>query len=378
MISQLLDLLLGLGFVFLLFSSLSSALVELLELHFRRRAVLLEHGLRELLGSVCKSADRSEQRTADLVAAFYDSPHISSLYRGEYPKCAGTAVKAGAAPVARPGVDQLKHLPSYIPSERFAGALAYLAQDSSIDEALRQRFMQLCLQILSVVGLPADAGAKQQMAAVCGYFNDSMHRVSGWYRRWTSLWLLLVGLVIATAFNVDTLDLIGTLSQNPELRRQLIERALSLDDSGLEDESAVPCVDGSGCLDGLRKRVADQLELAESMGLPIAWTQARWQLLWTPPQPAALSADCGLRCRSGKCLAAAWQGLHPGTLLYKLLGVILTAIAISLGAPFWFQLLNRIVELRSTLKPRQPEDASTSDSAAAATTSPLAAAASRR
>ena len=37
----------------------------------------------------------------------------------------------------------------------------------------------------------------------------------------------------------------------------------------------------------------------------------------------------------------------------KALGLLLTAFAISQGAPFWFDLLNKIIVIRSTVKPRE-------------------------
>jgi hypothetical protein len=36
-----------------------------------------------------------------------------------------------------------------------------------------------------------------------------------------------------------------------------------------------------------------------------------------------------------------------------LLGWLITAFAVSLGAPFWFDLLNKIMVIRSTVKPRE-------------------------
>jgi hypothetical protein len=43
-----------------------------------------------------------------------------------------------------------------------------------------------------------------------------------------------------------------------------------------------------------------------------------------------------------------------------ILGWILTALAISLGAPFWFDLLNKFIVIRSTVKPKEksPEEKS--------------------
>ena len=41
----------------------------------------------------------------------------------------------------------------------------------------------------------------------------------------------------------------------------------------------------------------------------------------------------------------------------KIVGILLTTIAVSLGAPFWFDMLNKLVNLRSTgVKPKKSED----------------------
>jgi hypothetical protein len=37
----------------------------------------------------------------------------------------------------------------------------------------------------------------------------------------------------------------------------------------------------------------------------------------------------------------------------KVLGIFLTSLAVSQGAPFWFDLLNRFITIRSTVKPRE-------------------------
>jgi hypothetical protein len=39
--------------------------------------------------------------------------------------------------------------------------------------------------------------------------------------------------------------------------------------------------------------------------------------------------------------------------LFRLLGWLFTALALSLGAPFWFDLLNKFMVVRSTIKPRE-------------------------
>ena len=66
-------------------------------------------------------------------------------------------------------------------------------------------------------------------------------------------------------------------------------------------------------------------------------------------------------------LPVGWDRADPRTIpnnfggwLIKIIGWLLTAIAISLGAPFWFDLLNKFMVVRSTVKPHEksPEEVS--------------------
>jgi hypothetical protein len=47
------------------------------------------------------------------------------------------------------------------------------------------------------------------------------------------------------------------------------------------------------------------------------------------------------------------QQFSKSSLLSVLAGWFLTAIAMTLGAPFWFDLLNQIMVIRSTIKPQE-------------------------
>ncbi|MGH9962120.1 MAG: hypothetical protein ACREBC_34160, partial [Pyrinomonadaceae bacterium] len=54
------------------------------------------------------------------------------------------------------------------------------------------------------------------------------------------------------------------------------------------------------------------------------------------------------------------EGGWADQIYWHWLGWVLTALAISLGAPFWFDLLNKFIVIRSAVKPHEksPEDES--------------------
>jgi hypothetical protein len=110
--------------------------------------------------------------------------------------------------------------------------------------------------------------------------------------------------------------------------------------------ASVPAADEAGGdpVAQLKRSVGD----LRGYGFPIGWS---WTDKWPTPGP-----QCGLRGLSeDQCTLATlgWSGFLP-----LLLGWAITAFAISLGAPFWFDLLNKFMVIRSTVKPfekSQPE-----------------------
>lgn len=295
MILQLIDVLIGLGIVYLIFSSIASALMELVEVVLHKKGRLLERGIRELLarsGAAARALDEQGQRA--VVQRFYESAPIFSLFRGAY----------------RP---QGRNLPSYIPAQRFAQAVE---SGANAGEAP-------LIELLDLVRgrLPEAARADfDRVRAECErYFDESMERVAGWYRRFAQAWLLVIGLALSLAANVDTLAIVKTLSLNDDLREQLVQQAASAPQTLAPPGNEPP-----------RAALDRQLALVATLGLPVGWTRDEGRALLAAPD---------------------WLGL-----LAKLLGCLLTALALSFGAPFWFDLLNQLMNLRTSIKPATAAD----------------------
>src|SRR6185295_2923024 len=69
----------------------------------------------------------------------------------------------------------------------------------------------------------AEQPAPQQ--ALEAWFNDSMDRVTGWYKRRTQLWTVSVAIVITLAANADTIGIARRLWTDPVLRNAMVEGA---------------------------------------------------------------------------------------------------------------------------------------------------------
>jgi hypothetical protein len=139
------------------------------------------------------------------------------------------------------------------------------------------------------------------------WFNQAMERVSGFYKRKVQIALLVYALVLATLLNVDTVALGRTLWTNGVLRQAVVAAAGQQGNQTPND-------------------VAGAIRKVTDLNLPLGWA----------------SAPAGDPSRRPTALAG-W--------LLKLLGLLLTVIALSLGSEFWFQLLNKLINLRSTGPP---------------------------
>ncbi len=306
--STILDVAIGIVFVFLLISLLASAMREALETWLKTRASHLEAGLREVL--------RDRDGTG-LVKHLYNHPLVYSLYGGDYVPNPG--LKSGGLLVTRG-----RNLPSYIPASSFAQALMDMAargpdtgwataQPVTL-EAIRANLGLIenpAVQRTLLIALDhADGDLQQLQINLEAWYNGAMDRVSGWYKRSSQVILLVVGLGMAVALNINSIHIGSMLFHDRTARELMVASARNATGTGLmkyQDASSQ-----IGDLDTL-----------------IGWHGGVWTEL----------------TQNGPSDVAGW---------------LLTAFAVSFGAPFWFDLLNRLIVVRSTVKPHQksPEESS--------------------
>jgi hypothetical protein len=366
-----LDLAIGLAFIFFLLSTLALTIQEFIAAILGLRARTLEQGLRSLL------EDPAAGWT--YVDKFYDHELIQSLYRTPPPptvkgaraeaeekakaklrsesRPAGSptepagamseekgpktneeaAKKEAAKEVAtargrnahtqargwlRRGLAFFKRTrgPSYISPRSFAlVVLDNLAPDKNgktifdvgnevIDElpaGLRQRLKPL------IVGVETDVETLRTNLEA--WFDDTMARVSGWYKRKTQIILLVIGAVLVLAVNANTVTIAERLWSDQTIRAAVVQQA----------DQATSQPEGDDARARL-ENAADDVASVAKLGVPMGW-----------------SGDA----------KPDWSG----TRWVKVLGGwLLTILAMSLGAPFWFDTLGRLSRLRSSGKPETP------------------------
>jgi hypothetical protein len=206
--------------------------------------------------------------------------------------------------------------PSYISAEQFTTAMVgLLTQGKAVVQGTQTALSDLEHQLstlpdsrmkMQLMALWNQAGGEYTrfLQGLGNWYNDEMDRLSGWYRRYAVAWLFFIGLVLAIFFNVDTIQLVRSFAVAP-LAIRAVSNPEDVAKQGFANAAVgwafVPCT--------------------------------RVSTLGTSDQKAS-----ALRCIPN----------DKASIALKVLGLLLTAIAISLGAPFWFDLLKSFINVRNT------------------------------
>ncbi|WP_448202612.1 hypothetical protein [Azospirillum sp. sgz302134] len=373
---KLLDTAIGLAFIYLLLSVLTTAIVEIIAAALRLRHINLVQGLVWLLQTSTKAPAQGAAPPAQPAEGSGTEPtwrewldrwratwgwrimgqrriEDASLTSGGETSAAPKDSLAYAL-LNHPLIHRLapgERVPAYIPSNLFAAALIdLLASDKDvtmvdkdgkpvpnqpqaafgnvaelIDKIPYPELKDMLRPVVTqaqVKAVKAEDAAKAAIQAIEDWFDQSMDRVSGWYKQRIQFVTLAVAFLVAFALNVDTIGISTVLWRDDALRAALVKTAVdtSKDDSILKNPCAATDkdkpVDQLECLGTRIVQLNDDVN-RKLGGVPIGWSET-----------------------------AAPHDL--GSFILHLLGWLLSAFALSLGAPFWFDLLSRFVRLRGT------------------------------
>jgi len=375
--STILDIAIGMAFVYLLLSLVCSAANEIIEAIVKARAKHLETGIQNLLGK-------------GLSEEIYGHRLVSGLFPNK------------------------KRKPSYIPSKTFTQALlnTVFPDGLSVEEGTANPLAKLRE---TVAGLSSNSAAAPIQGALLAMIDDAqgdinkfranvdnwydaaMDRVSGWYKRRVQFIIMILAVFVVMAFNADSISVLKALANNKALRESVVAAADAYakananpspspsptppptsgqtngtpaatptippaatpspspspsgtpcwEEACKDDPNSAACkVKKSECIPCWEEACKDdpnspkcklkrsQCEL-ESLGLPLGWTTGddKWP---------------GLRFWE----KSFWNDWYA-QLWRHWLGWLLTALAISLGAPYWIDLQNKFNVIRSTVKPKE-------------------------
>jgi hypothetical protein len=315
-----LDLAIGLSFIYLVLSLLCSTVQETIASLLALRATTLETGLRNMLSGEHTDSDTDAGKLAGkFFEDLYEQPLIRSLHKPSRPWMRWW----------RFGLRGGKRLPSYISPRVFSLAMLDTLAPPPGDGS-RHDVVAALWDKLKAASLPsdlertllsllrdADHDINKFRKRLEEWFDDTMARVSGWYKRKTQIILAVLAVIVTVALNANSLTIGERLWKDPAVRASVVAQA----------NKATQRTHGKTPQARLQN-AAENVDEVQKLGVPMGWTK-------------------------GDDVKGFWKTAG---------GWLLTAIALSLGAPFWFDTLSRLSRLRSSGKPEAPLPASASGS----------------
>jgi len=365
--SGIVELAIGLAFVFGVTAALSSVVTELIARFLGLRGTFLIDGLRELVdgagsktvldvatanydqakalvqGSAKPATDKGKPATMSATGALLGSPilrsqgmvgQISSRKLTLQPRGPGRRPKMTSAKAKRPW-RACRSLPSYISAKSFSEAIIDLvvpkaagqttmAEVQTGIERISESMPTLGKSLQSLV-TSAGKDIDQFRTSVENWYDDHMSRVSGWYKRYVAKITIAIGVILVLLLNINALTIGRALYSNTVVRTAVSTVAARTTTCQNENPQ--------NCLSGLQR----QLSSAAQAGLPIGWATVPDCI--APKTPCNWLDQRGIFSRHG---GSGWQ------FVLVLLGFLITMTALTPGARFWFDILGKLGTLRST------------------------------
>lgn len=187
------------------------------------------------------------------------------------------------------------------------------------------------------------------------WFDDTMNRVSGWYKRQATKVLFVIGLVLAITFNVSTIEIVDKLSVNEDLRNAMAKSAsgyvesVNKNSTGSTENALSNTQKQIGEIQNFYKDTIAKVNMVMGLGWNFSTVDTTQKWLLIP--------DCMAKSYNKTMYVIGQTFKHPRYWL----GFLITALAITLGAPFWFDLLSKFVNIRAGGK-KPTDDAGSSGS----------------
>jgi len=295
-----LDVVIGLLFIYLLYSLLATIIFEFISEIIGIRTRVFEYYLKLMLTDHDKFSFRNQanwfySKPKDFRTEFLNQPSIKNLTKH---RRKNSLIKSG---------------PSYLSSQTFSeGLIDLLVSEGNGDNELKRIESGIKVWKEKTDGVKLEEKTSKQLErlmqkangdvdrfkiALEDWFNATMERCAGGFKQITQQCLIIIGLFVAISFNVNSIYIAQKLATNSTAREQISIMAENVSKRELEE---------------IKLNAKENLENANEV-LGLGWKD-----------PCDIS----------------WKNF---------IGWLITAFAISLGSPFWFDLLNKFMRLRTSI-----------------------------
>jgi hypothetical protein len=277
--------------------------MELIAKLFKLRSKHLKEEITELL------------KSKDLVNALYQNPLVKDISRGFV-----SIKKKNRNPA-----------PDNIPTSNFVTALVDILLDINKDS---EEFAKIEVKIKEIEdaqvkevllkalnGVRTRAGKWERWLettreSIEQWFDNSMKKMSLWYKKQSRKIIFVIGIFVVLVLNLDTVMIVKSLYQDETLRSKVVAAAEKTGSAASQPEN--------------KNEIQKELE---QMEFPLGWN------LKTPQakDPRGYPVDVG-------------------DIIYKILGLLLSIMAISMGATSWFDILRKMLSFRKSMRPSKEEE----------------------
>ena len=305
-LTVILEIAIGVIFIWVLLALITSALQEWISQMLQWRPKMLE----EAIGNILADKDLSEK--------FYKHPLIKSLHSS------GGERKPSAIPsqqfasvvfdlVINAGTSKSKMKSAKEFTKKLRGSVAALkAQQGSNDFRKLAETLDALLIDVSDKANKADAAVADARKRVENWFDDAMVRLSGSYKRKIHVYSIIIGVVLAATINADSLAIANHLWREPLVRQALAAQAEQFE---LPEEQ-----EGQDPKEAATQYYQQLQGLSENVSFPLGWSKD------TMPKPFDPFDISG------------WPA--------KIIGILVSGAAAAQGAPFWFDIMKKFLNLR--------------------------------
>jgi hypothetical protein len=426
-----LDVFIGLAFIYLLYSLYTTVIVEIIASIFRLRSRNLQRAIKLMLTDDEKSTIRKwfqgfvkiiklkkwpKTNKQFFLGKFYNQPTIKYLSKPGF-ICKRTPSYIAPHSFSKAILDTLKNKGT---GETLINKVSTGIDNCSIDENTRKHIKSLLED--------ANNDLQKFKLLLEQWFNDTMERSIGWFKRNNQLILFIIGLIIAVTFNVNTIHIAKLLSKDNKAREQMVAVAISEKDKYLDLISNVK--DTTKDSDLLKKDYQKHIDTLNKVKNELKDDIKKTEIVfgggWNLPEKITCKKkdsnitfkgckrvfkdnslnlsrndirgsikkdkifldfsshnyiiDTTIFRRSIKinykgiftfffkktrtiktCRYKPWR-YKITYACYNFWGYLLTALAISLGSPFWFDLLNKLVKLRGSARQAVTSESSSKSS----------------
>ena len=407
-----LDVVIGLVFIYLLYSLYATVFIEIFTTILNLRAKNLYFAIGRML--------KDEKQYPNPVHRYFVELYVTIV------RFWGSAINLKNPELYNKVVNQptikyqtsggLGNKPAYLTAESFSKALIDSIKVDNPDasllacveqglENLRQE-SETTQHIRSLLD-DANCDMVKFRILVETWYNETQDRAAGWFKQTTQVFLLFIGMILAFTFNVDTVAIIRKLSRDNEARNSLVQMAVGFSEKNGSIMQAVQATTPSesasvamlnarlDSLTAVRHELEDDIQNSQSImssnwnisgklyystkandALPINYVDLPYSLgnrvkIYLHIHKSVdqdvisdmLGKELQIKNENGKDHIEISPTKYKLKYIFsegRLWGYLLTVIAIAIGSPFWFDLLNKLVKLRNS-------NASSNDSGATGT-----------